>query len=47
MTELQSKTLEILELMTDVFVIYGLDVFGAIVILIVGWLASGWGRMVV
>ena len=47
MTELQSKTLEILELMTDVFVIYGLDVFGAIVILIVGWMASGWGRMVV
>ena len=47
MTDLQCRTLEILELMTDVFVIYELDVIGAIVILIFGWMAFGWGRVVV
>ena len=47
MTDLQGKLFEILELMTEVVVTYGLDVIGAIIILIVGWMVSGWGRAVV
>ena len=44
MDDLQSELQEILELMIEVFVTYGLDVVGAIIILIVGWIAAGWGQ---
>lgn len=47
MNDLQSKLEEIFELMIEVVATYGLDVIGAIVILIVGWIAAGWGKRVV
>ncbi len=44
MSDLQEKMQEITELLIETIATYGLDVIGAIVILVVGWIAAGWGK---
>jgi len=43
MEDMQKTTEEAIRMVTEVVATYGLDVIGAIVILIVGWMAAGWG----
>jgi len=43
MEDMQKTTEEAIRMVTEVVATYGLDVIGAIVILVVGWMASGWG----
>ncbi len=46
MDEMQGKAEDVLEMMIEVVATYGLDVVGAIVILVIGWIASGWAKSV-
>ena len=43
---MDDKTLELLEGLREVAIGYGLDIIGAIVILIIGWTIAGWARRV-
>ena len=42
MDDVQNNMQEMIDLMIEVLATYGLDVIGAIVILVVGWIAAGW-----
>jgi len=44
MDEMQQTTADAIRLATEIVTNYGLDVIGAIVILVVGWTVSGWGK---
>ena len=46
MEDVQKTTEDAIRMMTEVVATYGLDVIGAIVILIVGWMVAGWGRRI-
>ncbi len=46
MDEMQRTTEEAIRMATEVMTTYGLDVIGAIVILVIGWMAAGWGKRV-
>jgi len=43
MENVQKTTEEAIRMVTEVVATYGLDVIGAIIILVVGWMAAGWG----
>lgn len=42
MDEMQSTVEDMVEMMIEGLATYGLDVIGAVVILVVGWIAAGW-----
>jgi small conductance mechanosensitive channel len=46
MEDMHKTIEETARLMTEVLATYGLDVVGAIIILIIGWMVAGWGRRV-
>jgi small conductance mechanosensitive channel len=46
MEDMQETTAEAFRMVTEVITTYGLDVIGAIVILIVGWTIAGWGKRI-
>jgi small conductance mechanosensitive channel len=46
MEDMQETTAEAIRMATEVVTTYGLDVIGAIVILVVGWTVAGWGKRI-
>ncbi len=46
MENMQQTTEEAIRMATEVGTTYGLDVIGAIVILIIGWIVAGWGKRI-
>jgi len=47
MNDVQTKLAEISELLIEIGATHGLNVIGAIVILVAGWVAAGWGKRAV
>lgn len=47
MTDLQAKLEEMSQVLIETIAAYGLNVVGAIAILVAGWIAGGWARRVV
>lgn len=46
MEDMQNTTAEVVEMVTEAITTYGLDVVGAMVILVVGWNVAGWGKRI-
>jgi len=46
MNDMQKATEEAVQMAVELVTTYGFDVIGAILILILGWMAAGWGRRI-